>query len=142
MAISPNGNQIVFGSKEDVRIWDRQSKNAYHLHSGNISGVAWSADGRVFASVGEDGRLVVWTPGGKVRYEMLRPSKFASVAFSPIDPKGGTLQLACANDNGTIYLIRLGDAPVAAPPANADKPTGIPTSYSPGKLWQALTGRI
>ncbi len=123
MGISPATGAVAFGSKEDVRLLGRTgATTCFHAHKGNVTDLAWSADGRAFATTGDDGRLVVWDANGRVRYEVMRPKKFTSVAFSPADPKGGPLRVAAANENGTVYLLRLGDAPIPDPQAPAVPP--------------------
>ena len=120
MAASPTGGPVAFGSRQDLLLLSRNGGTvAFHGHKGNVTAVAWAPDGRALATTGEDGRLIVWDAAGRVRYETMRPKKFTGLSFDPAAPKGGPYRLAAANENGTVYLLRLGDTAVGRQPAAA-----------------------
>lgn len=148
LALSPDGKTLVFGSNEAIRIFDSRERVAIRA-SRKIVSVAFSPDGQNFASCGEEGKLIVWDAYGRERFEMQRPSKYEAVVFAP-DPtlavpvvKGrnkppvvaSDVRLACANENGTIYLERLvppapGKAPGGKKGVAANPPVPAPTAGS------------
>jgi WD40 repeat protein len=114
MAQSPDGTTLAFGSRQEFKIHNEDGEQAFQVHSGKITAVAADSAETKFASVGEDGRLVVWDADGKVQFLLQRPSRFSDVAFQPRKLATTPLWLAAANDNGTVYLLSLAPADVPA----------------------------
>ena len=72
-------------------------------HTFALSGVVFSADGKLLASSGADGRVLVYdSASGKPLHEWKMPGHVTSIAFAP-----DSRHLASANGNGTIYFLRL-----------------------------------
>jgi WD40 repeat protein len=68
-------------------------------------GAAISPDGRLLASAGDEGGVRFWSPeSGALVAEFPLPDKVSAVAFS-----GDGALLACATNNGTVYVLALGD---------------------------------
>ncbi|MBD1998674.1 serine/threonine protein kinase [Leptolyngbya sp. FACHB-541] len=63
IAFSPDGSHLVSGSGKKVRIWQVETgKRLCDLegHTGNVTAIAFSSDGRMFASGGWDRKIKIW----------------------------------------------------------------------------------
>jgi WD40 repeat protein len=78
-------------------------------HQGGVEDVDFSPDGKLLASGGQDGSVIVWDVKDKAaRYSKTRPGEFTAVAFSPkADPGTGDLTLAAGLKGGIIHLFQL-----------------------------------
>lgn len=110
MAINPKDLTLSFASGSNLLMRGATTATARGFSTGTqrIRCIAWSPDGKFFATGSEDGHLTVWDAGGAMRYTYDRPSKFNDVTFVPNHVSAGELLVAAANENGSIYLLRLG----------------------------------
>jgi WD40 repeat protein len=103
ISFSPDGTRLATSGEDNtVRIWDvsrgqelrtltghEAGENNYHIASliPGVLAVAYSPDGKVLASVGEDGTARIWDPesGELLRTLIIHPQRHGgcSLAFSP-----------------------------------------------------------
>jgi WD40 repeat protein/serine/threonine protein kinase/DNA-binding SARP family transcriptional activator len=103
ISFSPDGSRLATSGEDNtVRIWDvsrgqeirsltghEVGENNYHIASltAGVLAVAYSPDGKVLASVGEDGTARIWDPerGDLLRTLILHPQRHGgcNLAFSP-----------------------------------------------------------
>ena len=55
----------------------------FHGHTATVRTVAWSPDGTMLASGGDDGMLMLWTPDTVVRHRLMHPEPVRALAWSP-----------------------------------------------------------
>ena len=103
LAYSPDGKIIAVGSKLWLRLWDAESGALLRTFPGaaEIGAIAFSPDGELLASSGENGRVGIWNvrTGSQVRELQLSDRTLRAIAFSP----DGKL-LAASGWDGTIYI--------------------------------------
>ena len=72
-------------------------------HDAAVRSLAFAPDGATLASVGHDGRLILWDVVGQAKLrEWTLLGGILAVDFAP-DGR----HLATANANGTVYILRL-----------------------------------
>ncbi|HEY7122686.1 MAG TPA: protein kinase [Ktedonobacterales bacterium] len=105
LAWSPDGSHILSGGAApySLALWDASSGKGvagYGGHSAPVNSLAWSPNGKLFASAGNDGRVLVREPYGLLFYAYTgHSSAVYSVAWSP-DGK----RIASASQDGTVQL--------------------------------------
>jgi WD40 repeat protein len=123
MAKSGYGDVSMAGSP-DAKTWAITDHKVVHLlsangteigqlrgHRENVRSVAFSPDGRLVASGGEDGKLAIWSVSAKVlRIAKDRPGRVSSVAFAPQthDGEKGDLTVASGMEDGAVWLLKIG----------------------------------
>lgn len=110
LAFGPDGKHLAVGTHARVvKLWDAAAKEEKRTLTGLTAlckSLAYSPDGQWLAGTQTDGRVLVWnTASGEARAWKL-PGPVAAVAFAP-----DSRHLATGNGNGTIYLLRLAEAP-------------------------------
>ena len=109
VAISPK--QVVAIS--EGKFFDVQGVAArFVAHSDTVTGLCYSADGLSLASVGHDGKLVVWnTSTWKQRANTDRPDRYTCVAFpkptAETKPYEDTYLSVGATD-GKVFVMKVG----------------------------------
>jgi len=59
---SPNGEQLVSGSRKGVQIWNRDGSKATDIFPESTQSVAWSPDGQWIAGGDNKGKIRLWKP--------------------------------------------------------------------------------
>ena len=78
-------------------------------HKRGVQDVSFSPDGKLLASAGQDGAVVVWEVSSKTaKYSKSRPGEFTAVAFSPKADDAGDVTLAAGLEGGIIHILKLG----------------------------------
>ncbi len=104
----PDGKAVFLGANP-TPVWDVQAsppreKEALPVDSGNAASAAFSADGKRLALSFRNGSAAVWDTAGKKVWEWT-PPPWLQVRAVDLAPDGRHVLLA--NDNGTIYVVRL-----------------------------------
>jgi WD40 repeat protein len=79
-------------------------------HKRGVLDASFSPDGKLVASCGQDGQVIVWDVAKKdVKYAKSRPGEFTAVAFSPKADEGtGDVTVAAGLEGGIIHVLKLG----------------------------------
>ncbi|QDU22230.1 WD40 repeat domain-containing protein [Urbifossiella limnaea] len=73
-----------------------------------VHDAAFSPDGKLVASGGQDGAVVVWEVASKSsKYSKSRPGEFTAVAFSPKLDDDGDVTLAAGLEGGIVHILKL-----------------------------------
>jgi WD40 repeat protein len=112
MALSPDGKILAVARRKAVHLLD-VAENGFaewmklEKHSGPARAVNFSPDGKLLATAGQDGKIMLWKVGlDKPIFVKQRAGAFCEVLFVP-QSKDVRL-IACNWNNGTIYLFKVG----------------------------------
>jgi WD40 repeat protein len=108
-SLAPDSQSLIVasGTAPTLQVWDLPAgKLRFPLegHTKLIQWTSYSPDGRLVASVGLDGRVIIWEPAARKRKvrEWQFPGAVLHVAFAP-DGR----HLSTVNGNGSVYVLRL-----------------------------------
>ncbi len=117
LAFSADGKQILTASVNDARVWDLSaSREVLRVRHGDILGSIWSVafspDGRLIATGGEDGKAKLWDAESGHEVHLLKGhrSGVASLAFSP---DGGRIATGSWDRTLKIWDVEQGDETLA-----------------------------
>lgn len=115
VAFSPNTNRQLLatsgGTDGSIKVWDISKKKiiaTFPGHSGAVSSVDFSPDGRILASAGYDGVIKLWVvDSGREFHTLFRHSRAVySVAFSP---DGTTLASGSKDKTTKLWDVSSGE---------------------------------
>jgi WD40 repeat protein len=127
LAFRPDGRQLAVAtwhlrltdprtrvSSGEVRLFDpaggaNQTPITLHGHDGHVTAIAYSADGKLLASGGEDGNVLLWSPDRGVHLRTLDGPKSAVHGLVFVGD-----QLASAGEDGKLRLWNIADGQCAA----------------------------
>ena len=110
LAYRPDGDRLA-AAGDDVYIFYTDHQNGTRRllrtgreHNGKVNAVAWSPNGSILATGGQDGTVRLWNSEGSVNYAVLRghTSEIYSVAFSP---DGNTLASGGLDKTARIWNV-------------------------------------
>jgi formylglycine-generating enzyme required for sulfatase activity/serine/threonine protein kinase len=115
VAISPDGRFAIDSDGGNLRRWElgtgaSKEPRLFLGHSLAVYWLAFSPNGKSFASVGGDGLLILWDMATCAK---LRKWQFPGAVYRVAFAHDGR-HLATANANGTVYILRLADGPPRA----------------------------
>jgi serine/threonine protein kinase len=108
VAFSPDGGKLAYGAGTVIHLGNWTASGfaedaVLQADAGAIQALAFGPDGKLLASVRDDGLLVVWDVGRGVRLrQWALPGPAHGVAFAP-DGR----HLVTANGDGTLWVLRL-----------------------------------
>ena len=107
VAVHPDGDTIITSYGSKIQIGNRRSGKLIQTlkgHSGKITAIAISPDGKLLVSASKDNRIKIWTwPGGNLVTTIEEHSKNVNgVAFSP---DGKTL--VSGSDDKTVRIFQI-----------------------------------
>src|SRR5262249_6021205 len=115
VACSPDNRTVGVAGDKSTRLWAGKNGPTLPGHTDELRALAYSPAGNLLASVGEDGRLILWeVAGGKRKLTRDLPGKLTSVSFPVLsaDARPAPDQfLACGNQNGSILVLQMGFSP-------------------------------
>ena len=101
--LSPTGNLLAVGSRQEFALWDVQTQTVIHRfigHSDAINEIVFSPNGQMLASGSFDFTIKLWNLQTSCEIKTLRGySGIDSLTFSPLEPI-----LASGSRDGTIQL--------------------------------------
>jgi WD40 repeat protein len=94
-AISAKGMRLAIGCQDEtLHIWDLRDRKEilqWQDHLGSVRAVAWSGNGTVLASAGDDSRIALWkTDTGALVAALPGTDKVETLAFSPDGTTGAS----------------------------------------------------
>lgn len=109
LAFALDGSTLVTGRSDgSISFWDvetgerRVTRNA---HNDRVMAIANAPDGRQFASVSCDGRLIVWDAERKPKVILMHPDSVITVAFSPV---GHLIASGCRDGKIRLWDLKTG----------------------------------
>jgi eukaryotic-like serine/threonine-protein kinase len=161
ISVHPNGRWMASaGDDHTVRIWDAESGDMIAKlkgHEARTRALAWSPDASRLASVGLEGKLILWSTGTFQRQIVLDCGRdVASVAWSPDGKRiavGGNLDVRAVDEQLVIIWDATTGERLKYLPGSGDVRQIWALAWQPGgsllaggggpsmQLWDADTGR-
>ena len=112
--IVPNAAGTLFAVADDLSVFlvsPTGGTGAGTLvgHKETVTGVSFAPDGKLVATCGKDGHVIVWDVATKAaKYTKVRPGMFSAVAFSPhVNAATGEMTVVACQDDGAVHVMRL-----------------------------------
>ncbi len=107
IAVHPDGDTIITGSGNQIKIWDRRKGKLTHTfkeHRKDITAIAISPDGDTFATASKDDTIKIWSwPQGKVVKTIDKHQKNVNaIAFSP-----NGQEIVSGSDDKTVRIWQI-----------------------------------
>jgi WD40 repeat protein len=114
VAFSPTGGVIASASGNTIRLWDASTHNLRHTlegHTSNVRATAFSPDGTMLVSGGEDPSAILWdvTDGRKLRPLPLTEQEGAVVSLD-FSSNGKTIVAGIASGQVVLWQVRTGES--------------------------------
>src|ERR1051326_3581170 len=153
-AISSDGTYILTGGA-DKRVYLRDGKSGEPVKifsvSGNVTSVAFSSSGKIFANATADGKVTIYdTKELKYKKSLTKEHQLdiTSVAFNPINDnmvtasKDGTAKIWDPNGSGSLFTLKHEKAVNGAVFSPDGKMIATGSSDNTVKIWDATTGEL
>ena len=94
VAVSPDGSKVALGdTTREVRLYATSDGSAlvsgrWMAHTTRVTGLKWSPNGALLASVSSDRRICIWDPASdmvKKAFDLAHPQPFAGLAWASDD---------------------------------------------------------
>ena len=128
LAFEPGGERFMLATDKDIRVLDARGGGELSRlagHRGNVLTLAASPDGKLLASGGDDGTLIVWD-GGKRLHTLTGPERVRALAFSP---DSRTLAAAGYDTEVTLWDVTTGGVKDKGPSGHSGPVLAL--AYSP-----------
>jgi len=83
VAWNPQGDELAYGLRQEVRLWTPTGDRLLLQLTGNVSALAWAANGSELTTGDDDGRVQRWNRDGELLAEQKVPSTVTSLAWHP-----------------------------------------------------------
>jgi RNA polymerase sigma factor (sigma-70 family) len=163
-AVAPDGCVVASGGRVhgDVSLWDDKGQQLVKLghHDGGVIGLAFSMDGKLLASSGNDKRVRIWDVQRRKELRCLQPPAdfWPGLAFSPdnrrivlggfgpnVAPNGNSSPVVMDVTTGEVVLALNGPVQpsgVCFSPDGKWIVTGGSTAKKQVELWNVATGKL
>jgi WD40 repeat protein len=129
VAVRPDGKQFLLGFKDGIQLWNRDRSPASGIvwHHGRTQPLAWSGNGRWFASAGGEGIIRIWRVNDHRPIRAILPvpkTTILPIVFAP-SPGGDRVLTATQDQSQALFRVyRLSDRRADGP---AVYQSGLPT---------------
>lgn len=149
VAISPDGEILASGSKQEIKLWNLRTGAGLRTlsgHTGNVLSVVFSPDGQTLLSGSGDGTAILWdVNSGQIRRILPHSGWVSVVGFS----SDGKTAISCSHNQGIkLWEVQTGSLLYSLdgfnPMAIASFGRTFASSGGPSaiKLWDTITGKL
>ncbi|MBN2314716.1 MAG: hypothetical protein JXM79_12365, partial [Sedimentisphaerales bacterium] len=110
VAISPNGRILATGSGRKVQLWDLITMMQRHVleeHTEGVCCLAFSSDGKILASGGYDGAVILWNSASGQKLHALEGHSYDDIQCLAFKPDGKTL-FSGSSDQTLLWDVATG----------------------------------